>query len=139
MGFELETVPKKKLQHEFRGLGFSTSMKSWVCEFRGLGFSTSMKSWAWNLGYVNLGVWVFLQAWNLGYVNFGFQVFRFFCKHENLGVNSDKQFGERGVSINWWSASMNSWVWIILHSSEQEEASARISNSANLSLSLFYY
>jgi hypothetical protein len=72
-------------------------------------------------------------------VNFGFQVFGFFCKHENLGMNSNKQFGKRGVSINWWSACMKSWVWIILHSSEQEEASARISKSANLSLSLFYY
>jgi hypothetical protein len=43
LGFELETVPKKKLQHEFRGLDFSTSMKSWVCEFWVLGFSASMK------------------------------------------------------------------------------------------------
>jgi hypothetical protein len=43
LGFELETVPKKKLQHEFRGLGFSTNMKSWVCEFWVSGFSANMK------------------------------------------------------------------------------------------------
>jgi hypothetical protein len=44
LGFQLETVPKKKLQHEFRGLGFSTSMKSWVCEFWVSGFRVFLQA-----------------------------------------------------------------------------------------------